>query len=112
MEIKVRDLVSGIPRTLTITAEEVRMAIQEHVDTIVATVRDALEQTPPQLAADIVDQGIMLTGGGALLKGLDKLLREKTEVPVFVAEDPLTTVVLGAGQALENIEILKEVAVS
>ncbi len=112
MEIKGRDLVSGIPRTLIITAEEVRVAIQEHVDTIVATVKDALEQTPPQLAADIVDQGIMLTGGGALLKGLDKLLREKTEVPVFVAEDPLTTVVLGAGQALENIKILKEVAVS
>ena len=111
MDVKGRDLISGIPRTLTITAEEVRTAIQEQIDTIISTVKDALEQTPPQLAADIVDQGIMLTGGGALLKGLDKLLREKTELPVFAADDPLTTVVLGAGKALENISILKEVAV-
>ena len=111
MDVKGRDLISGIPRTLTITAEEVRTAIQEQIDTIISTVKDALEQTPPQLAADIVDQGIMLTGGGALLKGLDKLLRDKTELPVFTADDPLTTVVLGAGKALENISILKEVAI-
>jgi rod shape-determining protein MreB len=110
MDIKGRDLITGIPRTLTISAEEVRTAIQEQIDIIVETVKNALEQTPPQLAADIVDQGIMLTGGGALLRGIDKLLREKTQLPVFVAENALSTVVLGVGSALENISILKEIA--
>jgi len=112
MEIKGRNLISGIPHTLTISSAEVRTAIQEQIEIIVGVVKDALEQTPPQLAADIVDQGIMLTGGGALLRGMDKLLREKTQLPVFVAEDPLCTVVLGVGKALENISILKEVAIT
>ncbi|HDD45069.1 MAG TPA: rod shape-determining protein [Candidatus Desulfofervidus auxilii] len=112
IEIKGRNLISGIPHTLTISSSEVRSAIQEQIEIIVSVVKDALEQTPPQLAADIVDQGIMLTGGGALLRGMDKLLREKTQLPVFIAEDPLSTVVLGAGKALENIDILKEVAIT
>ncbi|MDL1955504.1 MAG: rod shape-determining protein [Candidatus Desulfofervidus auxilii] len=112
IEIKGRNLISGIPHTLTISSSEVRSAIQEQIEIIVSVVKDALEQTPPQLAADIVDQGIMLTGGGALLRGMDKLLREKTQLPVFIAEDPLSTVVLGAGKALENIDILREVAIT
>ncbi|MCK5696073.1 MAG: rod shape-determining protein, partial [Desulfobacula sp.] len=112
IEVKGRDLVSGIPKILAIDSEEVRVAISEQIDAIVETVRIALEQTPPELAADIVDSGIVLTGGGALLKNLDKLLREKTGLPINVADDPLTTVALGCGKSLDNIEILKEVVIS
>ena len=112
IEVKGRDLVTGIPKILTIDSDEVRKAISEQVQTIVETVRSALEQTPPELAADIVDRGIVLTGGGALLKGLDDLLREETRVPVAVTEDPLSTVAIGSGKALDNISILKEVTVS
>lgn len=112
IEVKGRDLVTGIPKILAIDSEEVRKAISEQVETIVETVRIALEQTPPELAADIVDRGIVLTGGGSLLKGLDVLLREETRVPVTVTEDPLTTVVLGSGKALDDMAILREVAVS
>jgi rod shape-determining protein MreB len=112
IEVKGRDLVTGIPKILTIDSDEVRNAISEQVDTILETVRSALEQTPPELAADIVDKGIVLTGGGALLRGLDSLLREKTRVPVRVTENPLTTVAIGSGKALDNLSILKEVAVS
>lgn len=111
MEVKGRDLVTGIPQNIVITSEEVRKAISEQVDSIVQGVRIALEQTPPELAADIVDRGIFLTGGGALLKGLDQLLREETSLPITVVEDPLTTVVLGTGKALDNIHILKEVCI-
>ena len=110
VKVKGRDLIKGIPRTIEISSKEVRLAIQEQIDTIIGIVKDALEQTPPQLAADIVDQGIMLTGGCALLSGLDKLLMEETQLPVFVAEAPLSTVVLGVGKTLENISILKQVA--
>jgi len=110
VKVKGRDLIKGIPRTIEISSKEVRLAIQEQIDTIISIVKDALEQTPPQLAADIVDQGIMLTGGCALLSGLDKLLMEETQLPVFVAEAPLSTVVLGVGKTLENISILKQVA--
>lgn len=112
IEVKGRDLVSGIPKILAIDSEEVRVAISEQIDAIVETVRIALEQTPPELAADIVDSGIVLTGGGALLKNLDKLLKEKTGLPIIIADDPLTTVALGCGKALDNIEILKEVVIS
>ncbi|VBB46235.1 rod shape-determining protein [Desulfatiglans anilini] len=112
IEVKGRDLVTGIPKILTIDSEEVRSAISEQVETIVETVRIALEQTPPELAADIVDKGIMLTGGGSLLKNLDVLLREETKLPITVAEDPLAAVVLGSGKALDTLAILKEVAVS
>ncbi len=111
MQVKGRDLVTGIPQNITITSTEVRKAISEQVESIVQAVRFALEQTPPELAADIVDRGIVLTGGGALLKGLDQLLREETSLPITVVEDPLSTVVLGTGKALDNINILKEVCI-
>ncbi|MEW6327360.1 MAG: rod shape-determining protein [Thermodesulfobacteriota bacterium] len=111
MEIKGRDLVSGVPKTITIDADEVREAITEQVDAIVETVKIALEQTPPELAADIVDKGIVLTGGGALLRNLDKLLREETGLPIIIADDPLSSVVLGSGKILDNISILKEIAI-
>lgn len=111
LEVKGRDLVTGIPQNILITSEEVRKAISEQVDSIVQAVRIALEQTPPELAADIVDRGIVLTGGGALLKGLDQLLREETSLPITVVDDPLSTVVIGTGRALDNLDILKEVAV-
>jgi len=111
MLIKGRDLVSGIPKTIEIDSNEVRESIQEQVDAILEVVKVALEQTPPELAADIVDNGIYLTGGGALLKGLDRLLREETGLPISVTDDPLSTVVLGSGKALDNLDILKEVMI-
>jgi rod shape-determining protein MreB len=111
IEVKGRDLVSGIPKILAIDSEEVRVAIAEQIDQIVATVKIALEQTPPELAADVVDKGIVMTGGGALLKGMDRLLREETSLPITVIDDPLSTVVLGSGKALDNIDILKEVMI-
>jgi rod shape-determining protein MreB len=104
IEVKGRDLVTGIPKILTIDSEEVRKAIIE-------TVRIALEQTPPELSADVVDKGIVLTGGGALLKNIDVLLREETRLPITITDDPLTTVVIGAGKVLDNLSILREVAV-
>jgi rod shape-determining protein MreB and related proteins len=109
MTIKGRDLVSGIPKTVDVNSDEIRESIQEQIDSIVETVRIALEQTPPELAADIVDRGIVLTGGGALLKNLDHLLRLETGLPIMITEDPLSTVVLGSGKALEEIENLKDV---
>ncbi len=111
MEVKGRDLVSGIPQNIPITSEEIRKALSERVDAIVQAVRVALEQTPPELAADIVDRGIVLTGGGALLKGIDQLLREETSLPITVVDDPLSTVVLGSGRALDSLDILKEVTI-
>ncbi len=111
MDVKGRDLVTGIPKIISVNSDEVRQAIQEQIDTIVATVKTALEQTPPELAADIVDRGIYLTGGGALLKNLDILLHQETGLPITITEDPLTTVVLGSGKALDNLDILKEVMV-
>lgn len=111
MEIKGRDLVSGVPKTLTVSSKEIQTAIAEQVDVIVDAVRVALEVTPPELSADIVDQGIVLTGGGALLKNLDKLLMQETGMPIIVADDPLSSVVLGSGRALDNIEILREIAI-
>lgn len=112
IEVKGRDLVSGIPKILAIDSEEIRVAISEQIAAIVETVKIALEQTPPELAADIVDRGIVLTGGGALLKNLDRLLREKSGLPITVTEDPLSTIAEGAGKSLENIEILREVMIS
>ena len=111
MQIKGRDLASGIPKIIGIDSDEVREAITEQIRTIVETVKSALEQTPPELAADIVDNGIVLTGGGALLKDLDKLLREETGLPITITEDPLTTVVLGSGKALDEIDTLREVMI-
>ena len=112
MDIKGRDLVSGVPKTLTITADEIKSAISEQIDVIIDAVKVALELTPPELAADIVDQGIVLTGGGALLKNLDSKLKEETGMPIIVADDPLSSVVLGSGKALDNLDILKEVTIS
>ncbi len=111
IEVKGRDLVSGIPKILAIDSEEIRVAIAEQIESIVETVKTALEQTPPELAADIVDTGIVMTGGGALLKNLDKLLREETSLPITVTNDPLSTVVLGSGKALEEISLLREVTI-
>ncbi len=111
IEVKGRDLASGIPKILTIDSEEIRVAIAEQIDAIVDTVKIALEQTPPELAADIVDTGIVLTGGGALLKNLDKLLREETNLPITVTDDPLSTVALGSGRAIDSIEILRQVVI-
>ncbi len=111
IEVKGRDLVSGIPKILAIDSEEIRVAITEQVDAIIETVKIALEQTPPELSADIVDRGIVLTGGGALLKNLDKLLREETGLPITITENPLDTVALGSGRALDSIEILKQVMI-
>jgi rod shape-determining protein MreB len=112
MDIKGRDLVSGVPKTLTINSAEIRSAISEQVDAIVDAVKMALELTPPELSADIVDQGIVLTGGGALLRNLDQRLNKETGLPIIIAEDPLSSVVLGSGAALDTIDILKEVKIN
>ena len=107
MEVKGRDLVAGIPKTLVISDDEIREALSEPIGTIIETVRLALERTPPELASDIVDKGIVLAGGGSLLRGLDILLREQTGLPVTLAEDPITAVVLGTGMVLESPDLLK-----
>ncbi len=112
MEVKGRDLVSGIPKTLEIGAQEIREALSEPINAIVEAVRIALERTPPELAADIVDKGIVLAGGGALLRNLDQLLREETGLPVVIAEDPLSCVVLGSGKVLDELDLLKQVTVT
>ena len=111
MEIKGRDLVEGVPKNLQITDEEIREALAEPVSTIVDAVRQALERTPPELSADIMDRGIVLSGGGALLRNLDQRLREETGLPVVLAEDPLASVVLGAGRVLEDINLLRKVSI-
>ena len=111
MEIKGRDLVAGIPKVLIINDEEIREALAEPVSTIVETVKIALERTPPELAADIVDRGIVMAGGCSMLKGLDLLLREETGLPIILAEDPLSAVALGTGKALDELELLKKVSI-
>ncbi len=111
MEVKGRDLVAGIPKTLEICSEEVREAMVEPINAVIEVIRNALERIPPELAADIVDRGIVLTGGGALLRNMDVLLREETGLPVMLTEDPLTCIVLGSGMALEELDLLKKVAV-
>jgi rod shape-determining protein MreB len=110
MEIKGRDLIEGIPKTLTVTDAEIREALQEPISIIVNAVRVALERTPPELSADIVDRGIVLTGGGSLLKNIDRLLREETGLPVSVAEDPLSSVVLGTGKMLSDFDLLRKIS--
>jgi rod shape-determining protein MreB and related proteins len=111
-EIKGRDLVSGLPKTIHITAEEVRRAIEEPVNGIIDSVKNTLDRCPPELAADIMDKGIVLTGGGALLKGLDERLKHETGMPIHVAENPLSCVAVGSGKCLEEFEVLKRVLVS
>jgi rod shape-determining protein MreB len=111
MEIKGRDLVAGVPKTVEVSDEEIRDSLLEPISQIVDAVRIALERTPPELASDIVDKGITLAGGGALLRNLDVLLREETGQPVQLAEDPLTAVVMGAGKVLDELTLLKDVTI-
>ena len=109
ISVKGRDLVSGIPKVRTISSEDVREALGNAVGQITAAVQRCLEQTPPELGSDILERGIMLTGGGALLKGLDEVIRDRVEIPVYVAEDPLTAVVRGTGKVLENVDAYRRV---
>lgn len=111
MDIKGRDLVSGIPKTITVTEEEIREALSEPVNIILDTIKVALENTPPELAADIVDRGIVLAGGGALLRGIDAMIADATDLPVVVADDPLTAVVRGVGKMLDDLHLLRKVAI-
>jgi rod shape-determining protein MreB len=109
-EVKGRDLVAAVPRTIVVHSDEIRDAMSEPINAIVEAVLQALEKTPPELSADIVDKGIVLTGGGSLLKNLDVLIREQTGLPVMTCDDPVSAVVLGSGKALDHIDLLKEVA--
>src|SRR5882672_8130327 len=111
IEVKGRDLVDGVPKTLVVTDEEIREALREPIMTIVETVRTCLERTPPELAADIIEKGVVLTGGGALLRGIDWLLQHVTQLPVRVAEDPLSCAARGAGKALDDLDLLRKVAI-
>ena len=110
MMVKGRDLISGIPRTIVLEDTEIREALQESIATIVSAIKVALENTPPELAGDIIDRGIVLTGGGSLLKGLDARLRDETALPIVTVDDPLTSVVLGVGKTLEELSLLRSVA--
>ncbi len=112
IDVRGRDLVSGLPKLLRITSWEIETALAEPVAAIMETIKTTLERTPPELASDIMEKGIVMTGGGALLKGLDRLIAEETGMPVYMADDPLDCVVLGAGKALTAIELLKRVAVT
>jgi len=111
MEIKGRNLIEGVPRTVTVNDEEIRDALGECVATIINAIRVALERTPPELSADISDRGIVLTGGGALLKNLDKRIREETGLPVSIADDPLASVVLGTGRMLSDFRLLRKISI-
>ncbi len=111
-EIRGRDLVSGLPRTITLTPADIRVAIEEQLHAIIDAVRTTLDQTPPELAGDIMDRGIVLTGGGALLRGLDQRIRHETGMPVHVAHDPLSSVVVGSGKCVEEFEALQQVLVT
>jgi rod shape-determining protein MreB len=112
MEVKGRDLVAAVPRTITVDSDEIREALSEPINAIVGAVLAALEKTPPELSSDIVDRGIVMTGGGALLRNFDVLLREQTGLPVMVCDDPISAVVVGTGKALDHINLLKEVTIS
>jgi rod shape-determining protein MreB len=112
MEVKGRDLVSGIPKTVRVHSQEIRECIQEPIQQVVDAVRRALEITPPELASDIVDRGIVMTGGGALIRGLDQLLAHETNLPIHVDEEPLTCVVRGAGRVLDDFERFRNVLVT
>ena len=103
MEVKGRDLVAGVPKSIKLSSVQLREALAEPIEAIVEAVRQSLEQTPPELASDILERGIVLTGGGALLRGLDKRLREETNLPVYAADDPLTCVVRGCGKVLDDM---------
>jgi rod shape-determining protein MreB len=111
-ELRGRDLVTGLPRTIVVTAEEIRRALDEPLTRIVDAVKTTLDRTPPELCGDIMDRGIVLTGGGALLKGLDERLRHETGMPVIIAEQPLNCVVMGSGKCVEEFEALQQVLIS
>ncbi len=111
-EIKGRDLASGLPKTVVVTAEEIRHSIEEPVSQVVQTVKDALDKTPPELASDIMEQGIILAGGGALLRGLEERIRNETGMPVHTAKDPLLCVAMGSGKCLEEFDIMRKVLIS
>jgi rod shape-determining protein MreB and related proteins len=110
MPVKGRDLIAGLPKTIEISDEEIRESLHEPIATIIETIRMVLERTPPEIAADMIDKGIVLTGGGALLRGLDLLIRQETRLPVIVAENPLFCVALGVGKALDQLALLRKVA--
>ncbi len=112
MDVKGRDILAGLPKTITITSEEIREALSEPLSTILEAIRIALERTPPELSADLIDRGLIIAGGGALLRGLDKLISEETGLPVHVAEDPLTAIALGTGRYLSDFHLLKRLAVN
>ena len=111
MLIKGKDLIEGLPVSLTINEEEIQEALAETLAIMIATVKSTLENTPPELASDIVDKGIMLAGGGALLKGIDKLIQKETGLPVYIAKDPVCAVALGAGKVLDELPLLKEISI-
>jgi rod shape-determining protein MreB len=111
MEVKGRDLVAGLPKTVTITSEEIRESLQEPLRAILESIKISLERTPPELAADLIDHGIVMAGGGSLLRGLDKLISEETGLPVHVTDDPVTAVANGTGVVLSEIQYLKKVTV-
>ncbi len=111
-EIKGRDLISGIPKTITVNEDEIREALSEPINSILDTIKVALENTPPELASDIVDRGIVLAGGGALLRGIDQLIKQETGLPVIIAENPLTAVVIGVGKMLDELEMLRRIAIN
>jgi rod shape-determining protein MreB len=112
MDVKGRDILAGLPKTVTITSEEVREALAEPLSAILEAVRIALERTPPELSADLIDRGMIIAGGGALLRGLDKLISEETGLPVHVADDPLTAIAIGTGRYLNDFQLLKRLAVN
>ena len=111
VEVRGRDLLSGLPKNIVLSSEEIRGAVEEPLSAIITAIKSTLEQTPPELSSDIMDRGIVLTGGGSLLKGLDERLRQETNIPVNVTEDPLSCVVIGSGKSLEEIELLKKVSI-
>ncbi len=112
LDVKGRDILTGLPKTVTLTSEEIREALSEPLSAILEAVRIALERTPPELSADLIDRGLILAGGGALLRGLDKLISEETGLPVHIADDPLTAIALGTGRYLSDFNLLKRLAVN
>lgn len=112
MEIRGRDLVTGLPKTLKVTSEEIKEAFEDSLEIILEAIKVTLENTPPELAADVMDKGIILTGGGALLHGFDRRISEETGMPVFLAENPMDCVVVGAGKVLAEIDLLRRVALT
>ena len=108
MDVKGRSIINGLPQTITITSEEIDDALNDSVNEIIKTIKQVLENTPPELSADIINNGIVVTGGGAMLEGLDELLKRELNVPIYVAESPLTCVAAGTGKMLENLRLIEE----